>query len=161
MSGKTRTRIYSGGPWERTVGYSRATRVGDQIFVSGSTAMKDGQVVGKDDPAAQARQTLRTISAALEAAGSSLADVVRYRIFLTRIQDWEAVTPVFAEAFGEVHPAGTLVAVTALIHSDLLIEVEVDAIAGSASLLIDRVPSMTTIRGSPPAATSEANGARP
>ena len=132
MSHPNRSRVYSGGPWERVVGYSRATRVGDQIFVSGSTAMKDGQLVGKDDPAAQARQTLETIESALIASGSSLGDVVRYRIYLTRIQDWEAVAPVFAEAFGDVHPAGTLVAVAALIHPDLLIEVEVDAIAGSA-----------------------------
>jgi enamine deaminase RidA (YjgF/YER057c/UK114 family) len=107
--------------------------VGDQVFVSGCTAMKDGEVSGKDDPAAQARQTLATISNALAGLGSSIDDVVRYRIYLTSIGDWEAVAPVMAEVFGNVHPAGTLVAVNALIHPDLLIEIEVDAIVGSAS----------------------------
>jgi enamine deaminase RidA (YjgF/YER057c/UK114 family) len=135
MSSKLRTRYYSGGPWELTVGYTRATRVDDQIFVSGCTAMKGGAVVGKDDAAAQARQTLETVSQALAGLHSSIDDVVRYRIYLTRIGDWEAVAPVMAEAFGNVHPAGTLVAVSALIHPDLLIEIEVDAIAGSASSL--------------------------
>jgi enamine deaminase RidA (YjgF/YER057c/UK114 family) len=133
VSGKERTRFYSGGPWELAVGYSRATRVGDHILVSGCTAMKDGEVVGKDDPAAQARQTLATVSKALAGLGSSIDDVVRYRIYLTRIGDWEAVTPIMADVFGNVHPAATLVAVSALIHPELLIEIEVDAIAGSAS----------------------------
>jgi enamine deaminase RidA (YjgF/YER057c/UK114 family) len=133
MTKPNRTRFYSGGPWELTVGYSRATRAGDQIFVSGCTAMKNGQVAGKGDPAAQARQTLETIREALAGLGSSLYDVVRYRIYLTRIADWEAVAPVMAEAFGNVHPSGTLVAVTALIDPELLIEIEVDAIAGSAA----------------------------
>ncbi|CAN5790160.1 RidA family protein [soil metagenome] len=133
MTSQPRSRFYSGGPWELTVGYSRATRVGDQVFVSGCTSMKNGQVVGTSDSAAQARQTLETIAEALIGLGSSLHDVVRYRVYLTRIADWEAVAPVLAEQFGDVHPAGTLVAVAALIDPDLLIEIEVDAIAGSAS----------------------------
>ena len=95
--------------------------------------MKDGAVVGKNDAAAQARQTLETVSQALAGLHSSIDDVVRYRIYLTRVEDWEAVAPVMADVFGNVHPAGTLVAVSALIHPDLLIEIEVDAIAGSAS----------------------------
>jgi enamine deaminase RidA (YjgF/YER057c/UK114 family) len=127
-----RERFYSGGPWELKVGYSRATRVGSQIAVSGCTAMKDGQVVSPNDPAAQARQTLETISDALHGLGSSIDDVVRYRVFLTRIGDWQEVAPVLAEVFGDVHPAGTMLAVSALIHPDLLIEIEVDAVAGSA-----------------------------
>jgi enamine deaminase RidA (YjgF/YER057c/UK114 family) len=132
MTVNARARYYSGGPWELVVGYSRATRVGDQIFVSGCTAMKDGEVVGKNDPASQARQTLETVREALAGMGSSINDVVRYRIYLIRIADWESVAPVMAEVFGKVHPAGTLVAVSALIHPELLIEIEVDAIAGSA-----------------------------
>src|SRR5680860_688943 len=111
MTSGQRQRFYSGGPWEQAVGYSRATRVGDQIYISGCTAMKDGGLVGKGDPAAQARQTILTIEGALVGLGSSLSDVVRYRVYLTRIADWEAVAPVLATAFGDVHPANTLLAV--------------------------------------------------
>ena len=124
--------ISSGGPWEHKGGYSRAVRVGDQIYVSGSTAVKDGQLAGVGDVAAQARQTLETISAALAQAGSSLADVVRYRIYLTNIADHEQVIPVLGEYFGDIRPAGTLVAVSALIAPEMMIEIEVDAIAGSS-----------------------------
>jgi enamine deaminase RidA (YjgF/YER057c/UK114 family) len=106
--------------------------VGDFIFVSGSTAVKDGVVVGMGDVEAQARQTLETIGSALEAAGSSLSDVVRYRIYLTNVADSDKVIPILGEYFGEIRPAGTLVAVSALIAPELMIEIEVDAIAGSA-----------------------------
>ena len=136
MTSGQRERFYSGGPWEQTVGYSRATRVGDQIYVSGCTALKDGQLVGKGDPASQTRQTLLTIEGALVGLGSSLADVVRYRVYLTRITDWEAVAPELAAAFGDVHPANTLLAVAGLIHPDMLIEIEADAIAGSAAPVV-------------------------
>jgi enamine deaminase RidA (YjgF/YER057c/UK114 family) len=125
--------ISSGGPWEKKGGYSRAIRVGDHIYVSGSTAVKDGKVVGPADVVAQTHQTLATISAALAQAGSSLADVVRYRIYLTNVADSEKVIPIFGEYFGEIRPAGTLVAVSALIAPELMIEIEVDAIAGSGS----------------------------
>lgn len=126
-----RQRISSGGPWEKIGGYSRAVRVGDHIYVSGSTAMKDGKIVGSGDVVAQTHQTLATISAALQEAGASLADVVRYRIYLTNVSDSEKVIPVFGEYFGEIRPAGTLVAVSALIAPEMMIEIEVDAIAGS------------------------------
>ncbi|CAN5777051.1 RidA family protein [soil metagenome] len=133
MSHQARTRVYSGGPWESIVGYSRATRVGDHIFVSGTTSIKDGHLVGQHDAALQARQALATIENALFKAGSSLQDTVRYRVYLTAVADWEAVAPVMAEAFGNVHPANTLVAVAALIDPDMLVEIELDAIAGSGS----------------------------
>ncbi len=132
MSHQARTRVYSGGPWETIVGYSRATRVGDHIFVSGTTSMKDGRLVGQNDAAMQARQALATIECALMEAGASLQDTVRYRVYLTNIGDWEAVAPVMAEAFGNVHPANTLVAVAALIDPDMLVEIDLDAIAGSS-----------------------------
>jgi enamine deaminase RidA (YjgF/YER057c/UK114 family) len=132
MSTPRRQRHYSSGPWERRMSYSRATRVGDHIYVSGCTAMKDGEVAGTGDPVVQIRQALETIRAALEALGSSVDDVVRYRIYLTRIDDWQSIGPEIADAFRGSHPAGTLVAVSALIHPDMLVEIEVDAIAGSA-----------------------------
>lgn len=130
---RSRQLISSGGPFEKTGGYSRAVRVGDHVFVSGSTAMKDGRVVGPGDVVAQTHQTMATITAALTAAGATLGDVVRYRIFLTEIADSSRVLPIFGEYFGEIRPAGTMVAVSALIDPDMLIEIEVDAIAGSAS----------------------------
>jgi len=125
--------ISSGGPWEKIGGYSRAVRIGDQIYVSGSTAVVDGKVVGPGDVAAQTHQTLKTIAAALKQADSSLSDVVRYRIYLTNIADSKTVIPILGEYFGEIRPAGTLVAISALIDPEMLIEIEVDAIAGSRS----------------------------
>jgi len=130
----TRQLISSGGPFEKIGGYSRAVRVGDHVFVSGSTAVKDGQVVGPGDVVAQTRQTLSTIAEALQHAGATLADVVRYRIYLTNIADSTRVLPIFAEYFGDIRPAGTLVAVSALISPEMMIEIEVDAIAGSGSM---------------------------
>jgi len=93
----------------------------------------DGKVVGPGDVAAQTHQTLKTIAAALKQADSSLADVVRYRIYLTNIADSKTVIPILGEYFGEIRPAGTLVAIAALIDPEMLIEIEVDAIAGSRS----------------------------
>ncbi len=128
-----RKRFYSGGPWETKVGYCRATRVGDQVIVSGTTAMKDGELVGPDDPAAQAEQTLQTIAAALAEAGTSIEDVVRYRVYLTRIEDYPTIAPVLASWFGDVHPCNTLLVVAGLIHPQMRIEIEADAIIGSAA----------------------------
>jgi len=128
----TRQLVSSGGPFEKIGGYSRAVRVGHHVFVSGSTAVKDGKIVGAGDVVAQTRQALSTITEALQQAGATLADVVRYRIYLTNIADSAKVLPIFGEYFGEIRPAGTLVAVSALVAPEMMIEIEVDAIAGSA-----------------------------
>ena len=128
-----RTRIYSGAPLEKKVGYCRATRVGDLVFVSGCTAIKDGQVVGVGDPAAQTRQTVATIDKALREAGSSMDEVVRYRLFVTNAEDFPAVLQVLSETFGGIHPCSTGVVVTALVRPELVVEIEVDAVIGSAT----------------------------
>ena len=128
-----RKRIYSGRPLEKKVGYCRATRVGDLVFVSGCGAMKDGQVVGVGDPAAQTRQTVATIEQALREAGSSMDEVVRYRLFITNAEDFPAVLKVLGETFGGIHPCGTGVVVTALVRPELVVEIEVDAVIGSAT----------------------------
>lgn len=133
MSASGRQRVYSGTPWEQSVGYCRATRVGEMVFVSGTTAMKEGQLVGLGDAAAQTRQILATIEWALHQAGATMADVVRYRVYLTDISTWPQVAAELSKVFGTVHPTSTLVAVSALINPDLLVEIEADAIVGSAS----------------------------
>ncbi len=128
-----RQRIYSGAPWEAQIGYCRATRVGDQVFVSGTTAMQDGLPVAPGDAAAQTRHILKTIAQALEEAGASMADVVRYRVFVTDISAAEQVANELAHVFRQIRPAATLVAVTSLIRPELVVEIEADAIAGSAT----------------------------
>jgi enamine deaminase RidA (YjgF/YER057c/UK114 family) len=131
-SGVRRQRISSGTPYETTVGYSRAVRVGSAVFVSGTTALKDGALVGRDNAAAQTRQILATIAWALGEAGATLADVVRYRVYLTEIAVWPEVAAELARAFADVRPANTLVAVSALVDPAMLVEIEADAIVGSA-----------------------------
>lgn len=125
-----RQRISSGTPFEKKVGYSRAVRIGDQVIVAGTTAMKDGELVGVGDAGAQTRQTLENILWALEQAGATADDVVRYRIYLTNISDWPAVTEEVAKVFAPALPAGTLVEVKGLINPDMLVEIEVDAVLG-------------------------------
>lgn len=136
MSG--RQWVSSGTVWEGLVGYSRAVRVGDFVFVSGTTATADdGSVVGPGDPEAQARYILAKIERALDEAGARLADVVRTRIYLTNADDWEAVGRAHAAYFATVRPANTLVEVSRLV-GDYLVEIEADAIVGSAGPAVPR-----------------------
>ncbi len=126
-----RTRYASGTTWEPIVGYSRAVKVGNQVWVSGTTATDAaGNIVGKGDPAAQARQVIANLERALAMAGARLADVVRTRIFVTDISQWEAIGRVHGEAFADIRPAATMVEVQRLIDPDLLVEIEVDAVIG-------------------------------
>ncbi len=126
-----RTLISSGTTWEKKFGYSRAVRVGNLVFVAGTTAVDEqGTVMGVGSPGEQARFIYQKIDRALEQAGASLTDVVRVRTFVTDINRWEDVAQVQGEVFSEIRPAATLVEVTALVSPELLVEVEVDAIIG-------------------------------
>ncbi|MBX2818263.1 MAG: RidA family protein [Rhodothermaceae bacterium] len=124
-----RKKITTGTNWENQVGYSRAVRVDNHVFVAGTTATApSGQLVGKGDAYEQTRQILRNIASALEAAGATLNDVVRTRIFVTDISEWEAVGKAHGEVFGSIQPASTMVEVSRLIHPDMIVEIEVDAL---------------------------------
>jgi enamine deaminase RidA (YjgF/YER057c/UK114 family) len=127
----TRVRISSGGPWEERVGYSRAVRVGDQVWVSGCTGtLPDGTVI--DGIEAQARHALRVAGDALAEAGASLADVVAARIYLVDFAEFEETFPALQDAFGDARPAMTAVQVAALIDPRQRVEIEVQAVVGSA-----------------------------
>ena len=129
-----RLQVSSGSVWEDQVGYSRAVRAGNLVFVAGTTATDEqGQLVGPGDPEAQAAYIIEKIGRALGEAGAALADVVRTRVYVTRAGDWEAVGRAHARYFGATRPANTLVEVGALVGEGYLVEIDADAVIGAAA----------------------------
>lgn len=127
----SRTHYSSGAPWEDIVGYSRAVRVGNIIEVAGTTAIRDGKLVGEDDAYAQTQCILEIIQEALEGLGANIAHSVRTKIYTTDISQWEAIGRAHGEVFRDIKPASTMVEVSALVDPKMLVEIELTAIIPS------------------------------